>query len=103
MVVLPVYAFVSLRKLIRWGDVSRRAALVRYAAMVVCPILIYAALFALMFGIDAVWSLDLIAEGGEGGFAMALFLGTLLWLLATSIFALSLLFVDGAGRPASRR
>ena len=38
MVILPVVAFVSLRKSVRNGGVSKRGAMVRYAGVVVAPI-----------------------------------------------------------------
>ena len=93
MVVLPVIAFVSLRKRIRYEGMSRRGALARYAAQVVMPILAYGGLFALALGVEAVAPVSLVEKGVRESFALAIVLGALVWLLSITIFALGLMFV----------
>ena len=93
MVVLPVVAFVSLRKRIRYEGMSRRGALARYAAQVAMPILAYGGLFALALGVEAVAPVSLVEKGVRESFALAIVLGVLVWLLSITIFALGLMFV----------
>ena len=93
MVVLPVYAFVSLRKKIRYERMSKKAALMRYVGLVVAPILGYAVVFGLAVGVEAVSHFAVISEESARSFPLAVVLAVIVWLLATAIFALGLLFV----------
>lgn len=99
MVILPVVAFVSLRKRIRCGGLSKRGAMVRYAAMVVAPIVGYAVAFGLALGAEAVFPLSLLSEEMARSFVLALVLGVLVWLLAMAVFSLGLLFVRTSHGP----
>lgn len=99
MVILPVVAFVSLRKRIRDGGLSKRGALVRYAAMVVAPIAGYAAAFGLALGGEAIFSLSVVSEELARSFVLAVVLGMLVWLLAIAVFSLGLLFVRTSPSP----
>ncbi len=99
MVVLPVVAFVSLRKRIRFGALSKRGALLRYAGMVVVPIVGYAAAFGVALGVEAVFALSLVSEEIARSFVLAVVLGVLVWLLAIAIFSLGLLFVQTSHGP----
>lgn len=101
MVILPVITFVSLRKRIRYGGLSKRGALVRYAGMVVAPIAGYAAAFGLALGAEAVFSLSLVSEELARSFVLAVVLGVLVWLLAMAVFSLGLLFVRTSPDPDS--
>ena len=93
MVVLPVYAFVSLRKRIRYERLSKKAALLRYAGLVAAPIPGYAVAFGLALAVEAVSPFSVISEEAARSFVLAVVLGVIVWLLATAIFALGLLFV----------
>jgi len=99
MVVLPVFAFVSIRKKIRYEGLSKRAALLRYVGIVVTPILGYAAAFGLALGVEAVSSFSLVSEEVARSFVLAAVLGVLVWLLATTIFALGLFLIRDAQNP----
>lgn len=99
MVVLPVVAFVSLRKRIRYGALSKRGALFRYAGMVVVPIAGYALAFGLALGAEAVFPLSLVPEEVARSFVLAVVLGVLVWLLALATFSLGLLFVRTSHGP----
>lgn len=101
MVILPVIAFVSLRKSIRYGGLSKRGALVRYAGTVVAPIAGYAAAFGLALGAEAVLSLPLVSEEIARSFVLAVVLGVLVWLLAMAVFSFGLLFVRTSPDPDS--
>ena len=103
MVVLPVVAFVSLRKRVRHEGLSRQAALTRYAAMVVMPVLAYAVVFALALGVETVAPLSLGAEEIGESVVLAVVLGVLVWLLALAVFALGLIFVRSAASPGVSR
>ena len=99
MVILPVYAFVSLRKKIRHEGMFKRSALIRYAGIVVTPILGYAVAFGLALGVEAVSPFSVVSEEVARSFVLAVVLGVLLWLLANMIFALSLILIRDARNP----
>ena len=99
MVILPVYAFVSLRKQLRHEHVTKPVALLRYVGMVVAPIVVYACVFGLAVAIEELTPFNVISEEIGRSFVLAIVLGVLLWLLATTVFALSLLFVKRAQKP----
>ncbi len=103
MVVLPVYAFVSLRRKIRDDGLSKPTALLRYIGIVVLPIIAYAGLFGLAVGIEAVTPLNLVAEEVARSFVLAVVLGLLVLLLGMAVFAVGLLYVQAAQRPNPRR
>ena len=103
MVVLPVYGFVSLRKKIRHDGMAKGAALLRYMAVVVAPIVGYACLFGLAFGVETVTPFNPISEETARSFVLAIVLGVLVWLLATAIFSLGLLFVQNLRKPDLQR
>lgn len=103
MVVLPVVAFVSLRKRICNEGMSRWGAIGRYAANVSMPILAYASLFALALGLEAVAPVSLVEQAIRENFVLAIVLGALVWLLGTTFFALRAIFLrPGAGPEISR-
>jgi multidrug efflux pump subunit AcrB len=99
MVVLPVYAFVSLRKKIRHEGMPKRSALIRYAGIVFTPILGYAVAFGLALGVEAVSPFSLISEEVARSFVLAVVLGVLIWLLAITIFVSGLILIRGARKP----
>lgn len=102
MVILPVIAFVSLRKSVRNGGLSKRGALVRYAGMVVAPIAGYAVIVGLLFAAEAAFRLSLLSEEIARSFVLAIVLGVLVWVLAMAIFSLGLLFVRTSHGPDFR-
>lgn len=93
MVVLPVYAFVSIRKKIRYERLPKKTALMRYAGLVVAPIVGYAVAFGLAVGVETVFPVSVISEEAARSFVLAMVLGIILWLLATVMFAFGLFFV----------
>ena len=93
MVLLPVVAFVSLRKRIRFEGIRRRSALARYAGTVILPVLVCAVVFVIARALESLTSMSLGAEGLRETFALAIALGVLVWLLGSSIFALGLMFM----------
>ena len=103
MVVLPVYGFVSLRKKIRHDGMPKSAALLRYMGIVVAPIAGYTCLFGLALGAESLTSFNPISEEVARSFVLAIVLGTLVWLLGTTIFTLSLPFVQNPRNPDLRR
>jgi len=103
MVILPVYAFVSLRNQLRHRILTKPAALLRYIGIVVAPIVGYAGVFGLALGIEALTPYSVVSEEAARSFVLAVVLGALVWLLGTSIFALSLLFVHADRKPDLQR
>ena len=103
MVILPVYAFVSLRKKLRHQRLGKPAALIRYVGLVVAPIAGYTCVFALALGIEELTSYSMVSEEIARSFALAVVLGALIWLLGTAIFALSLLFLQSPQKPDLQR
>ena len=99
MVVLPVYGFVSLRKQIRYGGLSKRRALLHYAAMVFAPMLAYTAVYFLAIGIETMWELNLAPEEISRSFPLAIVLGLAVWLLSVIVFVAGMSFIRGAAAP----
>ena len=103
MVILPVYAFVSLRKKLRHQHLGKPAALLRYVGLVVAPIVGYACIFALAVGIDELTPYSIVSEEIARSFVLAVVLGALVWLLGTAIFATGLLFMPSPRKPDLQR
>jgi hypothetical protein len=103
MVVLPVYAFVSMRKKIRHDHLSKSAALLRYIGVVTTPIAGYAVAFGLALGIEALSPFSLVSEEVARSFVLAIVLGVVVVLLATIIFALGLFFLRTTHGPGLLR
>lgn len=93
MVILPVYGFVSLRKRIRFGRLAKSAALLRYAALVIAPIVLYAAIFILCIAVEEMTSWSPVSEEVARSFPLAIALGLLVWILGIVMFAFGLLSV----------
>jgi len=103
MVILPVYAFVSLRKKLRHQHLGKPAALLRYVGLVVAPIAGYACVFAVALGVEELTSYSMVSEEIARSFVLAVVLGALICLLGTTIFALSLLFLQSPQKPDLQR
>lgn len=99
MVVLPVYGFVSLRKQIRYGGLSKRRALSHYAAMVFAPMLAYTAVYFLAIGVETMWELNLAPEEISRSFPLAIVLGLAVWMLSVIVFAAGMYFIRGTAAP----
>lgn len=99
MVVLPVYGFVSLRKHIRYGGLSKKRALLRYAAMVFAPILAYTAVYFLAIGVETMLEVNLAPEEIARSFPLAIVLGLVVWLLSVIVFAAGMYFVRSTAAP----
>lgn len=99
MVIVPVYAYVSLRKRFRDERFSRPAAVVRYAGTVAAPVAMCAVLFALALGVKALTPLELISYELVQTYVLALVLGVLVILIGTAVFALSMLFPQRKRKP----
>ncbi len=96
MVVLPVYGFVSLRKQIRHGELSKMRASLRYAGMVFAPMLAYTAAYFLAIGVETVSGMNLLSEEIARSFPLAIVLGLAVWLLSVMVFAVGMYFVRSA-------
>jgi hypothetical protein len=96
MVVLPVYGFVSLRKRIRFGGLSKKRAALRYAAMLFAPMLAYAAVFLLALGVETVVDVNLVTEEVARSAPLAIALGLVVWLVSILVFAVGMVFVSSA-------
>lgn len=103
MVIFPVYAFVSLRKKLRHRLLSKPAALLRYVVLVLAPIVGYACVFALAIGIEELTPYSMVSEEIARSFVLAVVLGMLILLLGTTIFALSLFFLQTSQKPDLQR
>ena len=96
MLLLPVYGFVSLRKRIRHGGLSKKRATLRYAGMVFAPLLAYTAILLLAIGVETISGVNLASEEIARSFPLAIALGLAVWLLSVIVFATGLYFVrDG--------
>ena len=96
MVVLPVYGFVSLRKRIRFGGLSKKRAALCYAGMMFSPMLAYAAVFLLAVGVETVVDVNLVTEEIARSAPLAIALGLVVWLVSVMVFAVGMVFVSSA-------
>ena len=96
MLVLPVYGFVSLRKRIRYGGLSKKRAALHYVGMVFAPMLAYAAAFLVAIGVEAVLDVNLASEEIARSFPLAIALGLVVWLVSVMVFAVGMVFVTRA-------
>ena len=103
MVILPVYAFMSLRKRLRHEQMTRLAALRRYAGWVIAPVVVCACMLGLALGIEALTPYDVVSDAILQSYVLAMVLGVLIVLLGTVVFALSMLFVQRAPKPGLQR
>ena len=94
MVVLPVYGFVSLRKRIRYGGLSKKRAALRYAGMMFAPMLAYAAVFLLAIGVETLVDVNVVSEEIARSAALAIALGLVVWLVSVMVFAVGMIFVS---------
>ena len=99
MVIVPVYAFVTLRRRLRSERLPRPAALLRYAATVVAPVVMCAVFLAIALGVEALTPLDVISEQMVQTYVLALVLGVLVVLIGTFVFALRILLLLRNRKP----
>ncbi len=96
MVALPVYAFVSLRKLIRYGGLAKTRASLRYAAIVFAPMLLYTAIYFVAIGVEELLGISLVAGEFARSFPLAIVLGLVVWLFSVLVFVVAACFVNRA-------
>lgn len=101
LVVLPVYGFVSLRKRIRFDSLPKAAALVRYVAMVLAPVVAYAVIFLLCTGLEQLTSWSMIPEESARTFPLAIAIGLLIAVLGILVFSVGLMLVRTTQAPDS--
>jgi len=82
---------------------SKSAAVLRYIGVVTTPIVGYAVAFGLALGIEALSPFSLVSEEVARSFVLAIALGVLVLLLATTIFALGLFFLRTPQGPGLLR
>jgi len=91
MVVLPPYGFIVLRKRVKEGMLTKPRAFLYYAGLVLAPIILYAAFFFLLVGLEEVTRLAIVTEGLARTFLLAVGIGVVLWLVCTVVFGVALL------------
>lgn len=92
MLVVPVAGFVAYRRRVVLQMLAPWAALWRYAALVMAPIVVAVAFFALLIAIEEFTDLSPMTEEMGRGFPLLIVAGLIIWLLAIIVFGLSLAF-----------
>jgi len=95
MLVLPVYCFFALRRRVARG-LSKYRALRRYVVFVVLPVVAYASLYIGLLGLEQLTKAPLIPAEMARSFFILIGLGIAVWLLASIVFAVVLLFSASA-------
>jgi hypothetical protein len=104
MVVLPIYCFVALRRRVVRHGFPKYRALRRYVVFVVLPVIAYALLYIGLAGLEQLTKAALIPAEMARSFFILIGAGIAVWLLASIVFAVVLLFVSPAAelrRPRS--
>ena len=86
MIILPVYAFITLYKRVKGGILDRSGALWRYAVVVMSPIIFYVAFFFLFVGIGELSNIGLVTEGFGRSFFILVGFGIIVWFASIFIF-----------------
>jgi hypothetical protein len=92
MLVVPVAGFVAYRRRVVRQALAPSAALWRYAALVMAPIVVAVTFFSLLVGIEEFTDLAPLTEEMGRGFPLLIVAGLVIWLIAIMAFGLTLAF-----------
>jgi hypothetical protein len=101
ILVVPVVGFVAYRRRVVRQTLAPGAALWRYAALVMVPIVVAVAFLALLIGIEEFTDFAPITEEMGRGLPLLIVAGLVIWLIAIMAFGLGLVFTRR--RPAEPR
>lgn len=93
MIILPVYAFITLYRRIKRGVLEKSRALWRYACLVIAPIIFYVLFFFVLVGLEELTHIGVITEGLARTFPILVGLGLAIWLVSILVFGVALVFV----------
>ncbi len=96
MLVLPIYAFIVLRRRVKRGMLIKVRAFWYYAGLVVTPVISYVLFFFGLIGIWEVARIGLITEGLGRSFLLVTGLGAIIWLVSSMIFGVVMAFTKSA-------
>ena len=92
MLGMPIYAFITLRRRVKRGMLSKVRAFWYYVGIVAAPIIFYVVFFLGLMGIEEVAHVGLITEGLGRSFLLVTGLGIIIWLVASIIFGIVMTF-----------
>lgn len=93
ILVVPVYAFIALRRRIRHKGLTKIRAFWYYIGFVISPVALYALFFLSMVGIEEVTKMSMITEGLARSVLSLIGLGLVVWLISSIIFMIALSFI----------
>ncbi len=92
MLGMPIYAFITLRRRVKRGILTKVRAFWYYAGLVVAPVISYILFFLGLVGIWEVAHISLITEGLGRSFFLVTGLGAIIWLVSSMIFGVAMVF-----------
>ncbi len=93
MIVVPVYAFITVRRRVKQGVSGKFRALLRYAFLVLVPIILYVFFFFGLIGFENLTHSSIISEGLARTVLLLVGSGLAIWIVSTLVFGLSLVFM----------
>ena len=94
IIVLPVMGFLFFLSRVKHAILKRIRALLFYSLMVLSPVILYAAFFFLLVGMEEWFRTAMITEGMGRTFLPAIGLGLTIWVVSTVIFWAALLWTS---------
>jgi len=86
MIVIPVYAFIEVRRRVKNGRTGRSRALLRYAVFAIAPVLVYILLYFLLVGFETLTRISVITEGLARSFFLLAGLGVAIGIVSIVAF-----------------
>lgn len=93
MLVVPIAGFVAYRRRVLLQALKPWAALWRYAALVLAPIVVAVAFYFLLIGIEEFTDFSPMTEEMGRGWPALIVVGVIIWLIAILAFGLGLAFI----------
>ncbi len=98
MLIVPVYAFIVLRRRVKRMTMEKTRAFWLYVGYVIAPVLLFGLFFLTLVGVEEITGYAIIGEGLARGFLILVALGVSIWLLAIAIFGMNLLLARNKSR-----
>ena len=93
MIVLPVYAFITIRRRAKQGVLRKSRAMLSYAALVFAPVLVYSLFFFALIAFEELTAISVVPEELARTFLLLVGFGFAICLVATCIFGAAVLFI----------
>lgn len=90
MLVLPVYAFITIFRRVKRGVMKKSRAFLRFALIVIAPIILYLLFFFTLVGLEELTSINVNTEGLARSFLILVGIGFSIWLFSIIVFSVAL-------------